>query len=141
MTGSGEVVEKTTKPQRPDDYRAAAWMFQLLGSPTEFDNVETRDDWKAKMRDCMGEAEMGIDEFKKFLTWVLEANPYSVEYMRNARNPAATLLKNVSGLLRRYRGVVKREEIEAKRHKREQAGQPEYRRDSGKSDLLKEEEL
>lgn len=139
--------EENMVKEKSNAERAANYLWTLLGTPTEFSTTEALTDWMKHMRDCMGEAELQDDlpAFKKFLHWVVKEHSYSAEWMTNAKNPAASLSKNLSGLLRRYRGEQNaKAAIEKKKKEREAItlqpkgdNLPQYRKDSGKRVVLK----
>jgi uncharacterized protein YdiU (UPF0061 family) len=142
-----EIEEQgKSMPERikSDGEKAATRLWNLLGGPSEFQNAESVKDWTQHMRDCMGEAEMELEEFLKFLHWVVKEHSYSAEWMSSAKNPAASLSKNMSGLLRRYRGEQNaKAAVEKKKKEREAAkvqnnpNLPAYRQESGKREILK----
>jgi hypothetical protein len=146
MTGT-EMAEETTDQQRleakkaaaPVERRAAVNFFIMLGTPDEYANNETRDAWSKLMREAMGF--MGIDnleEFKAFLHWALEENALSAKYLRAARDPAVTLVKNLESLRKFYLAHLKGQEVLNKaKNKKKDSSLPAYREGSGNRTILK----
>jgi hypothetical protein len=132
------MSEQMTKS---DEERVAAFLFQLLDRPEHFDKEETRLYWTQQMRECMGEAQYDRVQFKRFLDWVLNMNAYSAEYMRKAKDPAATLKKNLPTLLSLYGAHLKGlEALERSKNKFKGKNKSlHYKQESGKRDILKED--
>jgi hypothetical protein len=129
------MSEQTVKS---DEERAATFLFQLLDRPDQFDNEESRLYWTRQMRECMGETQFDRVQFKRFLTWVLEMNPRSAEYMRKANDPVATLKKNLPTLMKFYGAYRKGQEaLERSKNSFKAKPGPKNRQDSGNREILK----
>ncbi len=86
-----------------EDHVVAAQRFwKLLDKPKDCPN------WDVKMKPLLEESGMSIDEFKAFLDWAVNINEYSVEYLRKAKDPMASLTKNLPSLLKFYRAAEAR---------------------------------
>jgi hypothetical protein len=120
---------------KTDEQRVANYLWTLLGKPDEFDNEETGAYWALTIRECMGETEFDRVGFKRFLDWVLNMNPRSAEYMRKAKDPVATLKKNLPTLFKFY-GAFQAAQSAAVNAKKSISGKvddrPTYRKESGK---------
>src|SRR5271156_6673005 len=119
MIGTG-MAEETTDRQRveakkaaaPVERRAAVNFFIMLGTPEEYNKPEILENWVKLMREAMGYLEIkDLEEFKKFLNWALEINEYSAKYLREANDPARSLVKNMESLKKRYNAYLKAHEI------------------------------
>jgi hypothetical protein len=86
-----------------DSQRAAQRLWNRLDCPPEFNNQETAVRWSVIMGDCLGESELGIETFLEFIHFVCKTHAWSAEYLRNAKDPASTLKKNLPNLLKRFR--------------------------------------
>src|ERR1700674_3185626 len=128
---------ETKKANAPVERRAAVNFWIMLGRPEEY--VERVGDWTKKRGEALRYMEMTeLEEFKKFLHWALEENKYSAEYLRQANDPAATLVKNLESLRKRYLAYLKGKEMgERKTKKLKDSNLPAYRQESGKREILK----
>lgn len=84
-------------PDQPDHILAASRFWNLLGKPKGFTG------WDAKIKPLLEESGMALDEFRLFLDWAVNTNEYSVEYLRKAKDPMASLTKNMPTLLKFYK--------------------------------------
>jgi hypothetical protein len=142
-------IEVTTavKPVVSDEVKAATYLWKKMGQPDEFNNPESAKAWAILMKDCMGEGQFDYAQMKEFIDWVLTINVRSAEYMPVAKNPAATLAKNISTLLRYYKGYVagqKAIENTKKKHSLKPGkndDKPEYLKESGKQGYLEKTDL
>jgi hypothetical protein len=99
----------------PVERRAATSFWIALGRPV-IEGMVT--EWPKLMREAMGYLETNdLEEFKKFLHWTLEENPRSAEYLRVARDPCRSLVKNIESLKKFYLAWVKRQEIVSRKGK------------------------
>jgi hypothetical protein len=91
-----------------EDHVAAAKRFWNL-----LDRPKTSHDWDVRMKPLLEASEMTLDDFKKFLYWVVNVNEYSVEYLRKANDPMASLAKNIHVLLKFYKAAEARQKAAA----------------------------
>ena len=143
------VEAQTAEEQKPVstspiERKAANYLFKKLGQPSQFQEYETLVDWTLKMRDVIGAGQFDLQGVKDFIDWVLDVNPRSAEYMRIARNPAATMLKNIDILLKYYNaylaGQKARTNLKRNQQKAETA-KPQYKQESGKQGYLEKSDL
>ena len=80
-----------------DAVLAAARFWNLLGKPKGFTG------WETRIKPVLEESGMTLDEFRAFLEWAVNVNEYSVEYLRKAKDPMASLVKNLPTLLKFYK--------------------------------------
>lgn len=85
-----------------DHILAAGRFWNLLGKPKGFVG------WELKIKPLLEESSMSLDEFRDFLDWTVNVNEYSVEYLRKAKDPMASLTKNLPSLLKFYRAAEAR---------------------------------
>jgi hypothetical protein len=126
------------KEKLPIERRATAYLFKLLGQPEE--HRLHADEWEGTMREAVGYLDLpNYDEFKKFLYWVMEENAWSAEYMRVAKDPPRTLVKNIESLKKQYTAWAKAQAIIEKKKQVKPKGDnlPAYRQESGKREILK----
>ena len=89
------------KKEKTPSERAARRFFKLLGEPKEHSRKGT--EWSATISSLMSDARMELDEYREFLTWAVNENPMSAEYLRMAKDPVGSLAKNQPTLLRIFR--------------------------------------
>lgn len=99
-----------SQSDQPVELQAAIRFWNLLGKPKGFSNAN----WESKMKPLLEESRMSLDEFREFLTWTVNVNEYSVEYLRKAKDPMASLTKNLPSLLKFYGAAEARKQAAAK---------------------------
>jgi len=135
---------ETAQTTKTDEQRAANYFWTLLGRPEEFNDEETGAYWALTIRECMGATGLDRVGFKHFLDWVLNMNPRSAEYMRKAKDPAATLKKNLPTLHKFYNAfrAAQAAATNAKKSFSAKADdRPAYRKGSGKQEVFKDSGL
>ena len=76
-------------PTQAEGADLAQRMWKLLGSKTR--HADQSDDWMDRMFDCWEASGLSWESFSKVVVWALTENEFTVENLRIARNPGASL--------------------------------------------------
>lgn len=122
------VEEKTQSPT--EQGLAAGEFFTLLGKPKAFEN--SGGSWGKQIRPVL--AATPLDQVKAIMEFAVCENDFSAEYLRLAKDPMASFVKNFEDLERRYdaREAALRAKAKTANKIKDagKAGVPEYKKDT-----------
>ena len=100
-------IDKTSS----DGLRLAVRLWVGIDAPARFNDEETMRAWSKPMESLLRQSGYTYRQFRMFLIWATRlkdkdganyGNTFSAEYLRAARDPMATLVKQFDSLFRTY---------------------------------------